>query len=146
MSPSALRGRAAAGAAAERLTRSAAKLEAEMTALSGLLGEEDAVDKRDKDSVKRKEKKLQEENAALKKVAHNMKAYAKQFDLTLPKETADPMMARLAAIGALLRASSFDEAADEQLLSEESASESVDQLMRRGGFAPAASKRGATSC
>ena len=69
-------------AAKERLTRSAAKLEAEMEALSGLLGEEDAAvqaadmqSRAGAESVKRSAKQLEQQTVALKRILHKVKPF-----------------------------------------------------------------------
>ena len=99
------------GGAAERLTRSAAKFEAEMASLNGLLGASDAAlaaaslgELEAKSHLKRSAKQLEAQNHALKTILYNAKPYlataeeeeeAGKQPTGIPRATADAIFARL---------------------------------------------------
>ena len=82
-------------AAAERLTRSAAKLEAEMRTLSGLLGEEDDHRHEERNASDVTVQKLLDENQALRGIMRNVMPYARLYQSDeLPREGPEPGAAR----------------------------------------------------
>ena len=145
-----------AGAAAERLTRSAAKLEAEMHALSGLLGEEETALSAEQAAVDQSRKALEMQNRALRTVLQNVKPFAKAHGEYVHRETAAALRERLATVRSLLReADEEGESGDSSSIKpkpkaaalsssrrdEEEQAATVDEYLKRGKWGASARMR-----
>ena len=138
----------------QRLTRSAAQLEAEMNALSGLLGEEDAAVStvlQGGDSTRQKLEEtnalLVQENASLRRLLNNIKPFAQLHGELVPSEAAGAMRERIAAMRSLVLADDDDLESPAGALGKsprksckpsESFDPEVEGLLKRGGWGGAA--------
>jgi hypothetical protein len=129
----------AGDAAVDRLTRSAMKLEAEMEALSGLLGEEqDAMTAADRRSdakarsVQRRAHELEDANAALKRLMHNVRPYL--AGEAMVSDVATALKDKIDAARSLLAADAADAAEADD---DDAGGARLDDYLRAGSFGTA---------